>query len=206
MADFKEVRDETGKLVKMKADISNFKSLTVNEYNKASYCHICDVSKCFKKGGGFDISKSKTVTLKRDDVNNFVKMIGQVPAAMDKILSESKNDSISNASNDSSSDDAKKSLKFKKITRKRKPNTHKRKTHEVFDQSESSSEPEVEKGSKIRNNKSKKQRAHPYSSAQSVLQSPDKTSRPKHERKATKGIFKNKKHSESGSDTEVFTD
>ena len=62
MADFKEVRDDTGKLVKMKADISNFKSFTVNEYNKVSYCNICGVSKCFKKGGCFySTDRSKAV-------------------------------------------------------------------------------------------------------------------------------------------------
>ena len=62
MADFKEVRDDTGKLVKMKADISNFKSFTVNEYNKVSCCNICGVSKCFKKGGGFySTDRSKAV-------------------------------------------------------------------------------------------------------------------------------------------------
>lgn len=49
MADFKEVRNENGKLVKLKADISNFKSVAVNKYNNTPYCHISDVSKSFKK-------------------------------------------------------------------------------------------------------------------------------------------------------------
>ena len=206
MADFKEVRDENGKLVKLKADISNFKSVAVNEYNNSSYCHISDVSKCFKKGGGFDISKSKSVTLNREDVDNFVRMIENIPAAMDQILYESKSDS---SSSDSSSDDDndKKKRKTNKRVKKTKTKTFKHiKAHPVSDASDSSEneDQKVQKKPKSQN-KSKKRRYKPYSTAGDSESRRGKT--PKVTESAKKVIKKKKQHViESDSDTEILTD
>lgn len=204
MADFQQVRDESGKLVKMKADISNFKSVVVNEYNNSSYCHISDVSKCFGKGGSFDIKKSKSVTLNRDDVDNFVKMIDQIPTVMDQVLAESVHYSDSDGS---SSNDIKQINKKNKVRKQKQKQSCKRQTHDVSDQSEtSSSEREEAQTTKIRKSKVKKQRktGHPYASVRGELQHRNKTRNPK---KATKAIFKKTKpRIDSGSDTEVFTD
>lgn len=63
---FKTIRDGAGEIVKIKASISNYKDVTVNSFNNQSYMHLSDVSKCFTKGGGFDLKKSKSVTLNRD--------------------------------------------------------------------------------------------------------------------------------------------
>ena len=71
---FKAIRDEEGELMKMKGSLSNNKDLTVNCFNDKPYAHLSDVSKCFKKGGGFDLNKVKSVTLNREEVDAFIQM------------------------------------------------------------------------------------------------------------------------------------
>ena len=83
---FKTIRDEAGEIVKFKGPISNYKSVTVNSFNDKSYIHLSDVSKCFTKGGGFDLKKAKSVTLNRDEVNTFIEMSEKLPIMMDKVL------------------------------------------------------------------------------------------------------------------------
>ena len=83
---FKTIRDEAGEIVKIKASISNYKDITVNSFNNKSYMHLSDVSKCFTKGGGFDLKMAKSVTLNRDEVNTFIEMTEKLPSVMDKVL------------------------------------------------------------------------------------------------------------------------
>lgn len=194
-----------GEGLKMKADIPNLKSVVVNEYNNSSYCHISDVSKCFGKGGSFDIKKSKSVTLNRDDVNNFARMIDQIPTAMDQVLAES----IHCSRSDGSSSDDEKQSKQKKVRKQRKLKACKRTTHDVSDQSEtSSSEKEEGKVTKILKTKVKKQRktGHPYAVVKGELQHHNKRTKPKKDKKITKASFKTKTSIDSGSDTDVLTD
>ena len=67
---WEEVRDEHGNLVKLKAPLSNYKSVVIREWNHSPYVYIGDVSKCFTKNSGFDIKKSKSVSLNRADIEN----------------------------------------------------------------------------------------------------------------------------------------
>lgn len=83
---FKTIRDEAGVIVKLKGSISNYKTITVQNYNDNSCMHLSDVSKCYTKGGGFDLKKAKSVTLNRDEVNTFIEMSEKLPSMMDKVL------------------------------------------------------------------------------------------------------------------------
>ena len=51
--------------------------------------HLSDVSKCFKKGGGFDLKKAKSVTLNTEEINTFITMTEKLPSVMRKILASS---------------------------------------------------------------------------------------------------------------------
>ena len=86
---FKAIRDEEGELMKMKGSLSNYKDLTVNCFNDKPYAHLSDVGKCFKKGGGFDLNKVKSVTLNREEVDAFIQMSRKLLAIMDKMSPKS---------------------------------------------------------------------------------------------------------------------
>ena len=83
---FEEIRDERGALIKLKPPLSTWKSITIRDWQHSPYLHISDVSKCWSKGGSFDIKKSKSVTLNKEDVSKFIAMIGQIQSGMDKIV------------------------------------------------------------------------------------------------------------------------
>ena len=44
-----EIRDEKGALIKLKAPLSTWKSITIREWQNVPYLHINDVSKCWSK-------------------------------------------------------------------------------------------------------------------------------------------------------------
>ena len=79
--------------------------------------HLSDVSKCFKKGGGFDLKKAKSVTLNTEELNTLITMREKLPSVMRKVLASSvherKNEPVSSADSEASTDDEKK-LKKKK--------------------------------------------------------------------------------------------
>ena len=82
----KKSETKGGALVKLKAPLSTWKAITIRDWQHSPYLHISDVSKCWSKGGSFDIKKSKSVTLNREDVTKFIAMIGQIQSGMDKIV------------------------------------------------------------------------------------------------------------------------
>ena len=117
---FKTIRDNTGAIIKMKASLSPYKDITVNSFNDKSYMHLSDVSKCFMKGGGFDLKKSKSVSLNRDEVMSFIQMSKKLPSLMDKVLRQqpySQNDTTDSSSYDSDEDVETKTTKQKKQKR-----------------------------------------------------------------------------------------
>lgn len=86
---FKTIKDQSGKIIKLKAPISNYKDITVNSFNDRPYAHISDVSKCFKKGGTFDITRARSVTLNKEEVQTFISMTDRLSTAMDTITVDS---------------------------------------------------------------------------------------------------------------------
>ena len=154
---FKAVRDEAGDLIKMKASISNYKDVTVNTFNDKCYVHLSDVSKCFKRGGGFDLKKAKSVTLNTEEINEFIKMTEKLPSVMRKVLAspvhERKKEPVSSADSDASTDDDKKSKKRKTGV---KQGVKKTATHQDSDSETESAFPHRKQ------KQLKKKRTHPY--------------------------------------------
>ena len=144
---FKTIRDEEGDIIKMKASISNYKDVTLNCFNDKCYAHLSDVSKCFKQGGGFDLTKVKSVTLNREEVDTFIKMTKKLPSLMDKMLK------VSDDSDGGSSSQTVVAKKSKKIKKKKS----------ISSAVESDSDTENTTLKKER----KKKRAHPYKKASS---------------------------------------
>ena len=155
---WEEVRDEDGALVKLKAPLSNYKSVVIREWNRSPYVHIGDVSKCFTKNGGFDIKKSKSVSLNRDDIQKFISMINDIPPALDRIVAES-NSQTTNSDSDTSSSSVPphKKKQIKKL--KRDGSTRVRRSHSTSDIEDKVAQKKKHK--KQREQKSK--RVQPYS-------------------------------------------
>lgn len=173
---WEEVRDEHGNLVKLKAPLSNYKSVVIREWNHSPYVHIGDVSKCFTKNGGFDIKKSKSVSLNRADIEKFISMTGEIPSALDRIVTE--NGSTDSTDSDSSSqrEPPRKKKQSKKL---KKGNTGSERNRHVSSDSD-------ETPRKKKNTKSKRaKKVHPYS-------------RPKTQ---AEGVKRKRKDMESGSDS-----
>ena len=64
---YQEIFDKTGRLIKIKAFFGRSKEVCINVYNGHTYLHLSDKSKCYNNGQ-FDITKSKSVSLKWEEV------------------------------------------------------------------------------------------------------------------------------------------
>lgn len=163
---FKTIRNGEGGVVKMKASISNYKDVTVNRFNDKCYAHLSDVSKCFKKGGGFDLKKVKSVTLNRDEVDTFIQMSNKLPTLMDKMLLAKH---VSDSDSDSAEQPAARKKKGKKLT--------KRKVSFSSDDSDSDTENVVTKCKASTSKKRvKAKRSHPYRKPSQQKKKPPKES------------------------------
>lgn len=138
----------------------------MNSFNDRPYAYISDVSKCFKKGGTFDITRARSVTLNKEEVQTFISMTDRLSTAMDRIAADS--NSTDSDSDPLDSDDDRKSGKRKgkkagAVTMKKRAA---KKVHFISEGSDDSDkERTLPSKNKISSHKKqfRKKRMHPYS-------------------------------------------
>lgn len=69
---FREKRNSQNQVVKASTKFGKNKEMCVTPFNGDTYIHISDMKQCFSPTGKFDLSKSKSISLKKSEMEELV--------------------------------------------------------------------------------------------------------------------------------------